>query len=123
VEISQITIDVLKESGWYSGRNQADAFAKSLYNSLEPKWLNTLTTEQEDLLWEKYIAVLNSTDRTKLEKYIFGDESIGLPWCAGYHFGYEIVKSYLKNNPEKNFNDLIETDSDVIFHNSRFYKP
>lgn len=102
---------------------QADAFAKSLYNSLEPKWLNALTSEQEELLWEKYMLVLNSTDRTEHEKYMFGDKSIGLPWCAGYHFGYEIVKSYLKSNPEKNLNDLIETDADVIFYSSRFYKP
>ena len=101
---------------------QADAFAKSLYSSLEPKWLNTLSSEQENLLWEKYMPVLNGTDRTELEKYIFGDESLGLPWCAGYHFGYEIVKSYMKSNPDKNFNDLIETDPEVIYYNSRFYK-
>lgn len=101
---------------------QADAFAKSLYNSLEPKWLNTLTSEQESLFWEKYTKVLNSTDRSENTKYIFGDQSKGLPRCIGYHFGYEIVESYLKNNPEKSFNDVIDIDSDVIFKDSRFYK-
>jgi uncharacterized protein YjaZ len=101
---------------------QADAFARSLYNSLEPKWLDTLTSEQENLLWKKYTLVLDSTDRSQHSKYMFGDKSIGLPWCIGYHFGYEIVKSYLNNNPEKSFNDLIDIDSEVIFTNSRFYK-
>ena len=101
---------------------QADAFARSLYNSLEPKWLDTLTSEQENLLWKKYTLVLDTANRFEHSKYMVGDKSIGLPWCIGYHFGYEIVKSYLNNNPEKSFNDLIDIDSDVIFINSRFYK-
>lgn len=101
---------------------QADAFARSLYSSLQPKWLNILTSEQENLYWEKYILALNSTDRKEHSKYMFGDKLTGLPWCTGYHFGYEIVKSYLENYPEKNYNDLIDIGPDDILRNSRFHK-
>ncbi|WP_026478566.1 DUF2268 domain-containing putative Zn-dependent protease [Alkaliphilus transvaalensis] len=102
---------------------QADAFAKSLYGQLEPQWLNKpLTEERENLYWEKYQQVLDSTDRSLHNGYLFGDESIGLPWCIGYYFGYEIVKSFLRNNPQLSFTELIDIEPDMILNNSRFYK-
>ena len=99
---------------------QAEAFARSLYSSLEPEWLNKLTKKQENLYWDKFVPVLDSVDKSEHSSYMFGDTSIGFPWCAGYYFGYEIVKSYLKDNPQISFNDLIDIEPGVILANSRF---
>lgn len=101
---------------------QADAFAKSLYGQLEPRWLNAITEEQEKSYWSKYLEVLDSTDRSVHNRYLFGDSSIGLPWCIGYYFGYEIVKSYLTNNPEVTYSQLVDTEPYTILNNSRFSK-
>jgi len=101
---------------------QADSYAKSLYGQLEPRWLNTLTEDQEKLYWDKYLHVLDSTDRSEHHSYMFGDSLLGLPWCIGYYFGYEIVKSYLMNNPQVNYSELIDIEPYTILNNSRFSK-
>jgi uncharacterized protein YjaZ len=101
---------------------QADSFACSLYSSLEPKWLSPLTSSEDEKLWRKYSLVLNSTDRSVQERYMFGDKSLGIPWCAGYYFGYKIIKSFLKNNSDIGFDKLINIDSDKILSGSSYCK-
>jgi uncharacterized protein YjaZ len=70
--------------------------------------------------WGK--PALGSTERSEQQSYMFGDASKGLPWCVGYHFGYEIVMPYLSNNPDMSFNELINIEPEVILANSRFNK-
>ncbi|QNO15384.1 hypothetical protein HYG86_11720 [Alkalicella caledoniensis] len=101
---------------------QADAFAKSLYGDLEPKWLSKLSEEEEKLYWSKFIKILESTDKPEHYTYMFGDPSKGLPWCIGYYFGYEIVKSYLLNNPQISYTKLVDIEPCTVLSNSRFFQ-
>lgn len=107
---------------YMTSEGQADAFAKSLYGDLEPKWLSKLSEEEEKLYWSKFIKILESTDKSEHYTYMFGDPSKGLPWCIGYYFGYEIVKSYLLNNPQISYTKLVDIEPGTILSNSRFFK-
>ncbi|WP_040951002.1 DUF2268 domain-containing putative Zn-dependent protease [Gorillibacterium massiliense] len=97
---------------------QADAFAKSLFPDLQPQWLSVLTRSEETDLWDKMKPILYSTDRDDFEKYMFGDEKIGLPWCIGYTFGNLVVNSYLDLHPHVSLTELIAVHPKEILNGS-----
>lgn len=94
---------------------QADAFAKSFCPSLNPKWISQISKEQEKKLWNKYYSkLLNETD-ADYGKYMFGDDEAGIPWCAGYFFGYKIIEYFKKRHPHTTVKEMIEISSEEIF--------
>ncbi|QSF45048.1 DUF2268 domain-containing putative Zn-dependent protease [Paenibacillus tianjinensis] len=97
---------------------QADAFAKSLFPDLQPQWLRTLTESEEIEFWDKIKPILFSTDRHDFDKYMFGDEKSGLPWCVGYIFGNLVVNSYLRSHPQVSFTELIAVHPKEILNES-----
>jgi uncharacterized protein YjaZ len=99
---------------------QADAFAKSLNPNLNPSWISQIATEDEQDLWNKhYSKLLNKTDYD-YSKYMFGDDATGIPWCAGYFFGYKIIDSFKKYYPQIGVKNIIEMSSEEIFAMSRY---
>ncbi|HNX14946.1 MAG TPA: DUF2268 domain-containing putative Zn-dependent protease [Oscillospiraceae bacterium] len=86
---------------------QADVFAKHLFPHLTPQWNQSLDKNTEMQFWEKIKPILFSKDPQIHSKYMFGDESEGLPWCIGYSFGKAIVENYLHKQPDITFSDLI----------------
>ncbi|WP_346847444.1 DUF2268 domain-containing putative Zn-dependent protease [uncultured Clostridium sp.] len=99
---------------------QADAFAKSFNPSLNPKWISQISEEQEEELWNKhYSKLLNYTD-VDYGKYMFGDDEVGIPWCAGYFFGYRIVEYFKRNYPYTSEKEMIEMNSDEIYDMSGY---
>ncbi|KEZ88333.1 hypothetical protein IO99_02675 [Clostridium sulfidigenes] len=99
---------------------QADAFAKSFNQSLNPKWISQISEEQEEELWNKhYSKLLNYTD-VDYGKYMFGDDEEGIPWCAGYFFGYRIVEYFKRNYPYTSEKEMIEMNSDEIYDMSGY---
>lgn len=99
---------------------QADTFAKSLFPDLQPQWLSALTRGEETAFWDKIKPILFSTDRNDFEKYMFGDEKSGLPWCIGYTLGNLMVNSYLSSHPRVSFTELITVHPKVILSGSNF---
>ena len=94
---------------------QADAFAKSLYPTFNPTWISQISKEQEKELWNKYYSkLLNETD-ADYGKYMFGDDEAGIPWCAGYFFGYKIIEYFKKHHPLTSVKEMIEISSEEIF--------
>ncbi len=87
---------------------QADLFAESLFPELTPSWNRPFDSETQARLWGRLKPVLASTDHETYAKFMFGDESDGLPWCMGYSFGRMIVADYMKKNPGLKFPELIE---------------
>lgn len=87
---------------------QADAFALSLNPGLRPKWIFDLTPEQETELWERHYSKIIYSRDADYEKYMFGDPTSGIPWCAGYAFAYKIVNSFIKKHPDITFSELVE---------------
>jgi uncharacterized protein YjaZ len=101
---------------------QADAFAKSLNPKLNPAWISQLPEEQEKELWDKYYSKLLYETDFDYVKYMFGDKAAGIPWCAGYFFGYRIIDSLKKKYPEVDAKSLIEMNSEEIFKMSGYGK-
>lgn len=97
---------------------QADAFAQSLFPHLQPQWLSALTPGDETRLWEETKPILFSTDRNDFDKYMFGDETSGLPWCIGYKFGNLMINGYLRSHPQISFNQLIAVHPKEILNES-----
>ena len=74
---------------------EADSFALELYPELKPQWLFDMTEKEIIDIWEKeYKKMVMSTDADYVS-YMFGNEKMGIPWCAGYAIGYRLVQKYL----------------------------
>lgn len=74
---------------------EADSFALELYPELKPQWLFGMAEKEIDALWKsRYKTIAMSTD-VDYSAYMFGNDEMGIPWCAGYAVGYMIVHKYL----------------------------
>jgi uncharacterized protein YjaZ len=94
---------------------QADAFAKDFYPSLKPKWISQIAKEQEKELWSRcYFGLLNETN-VDYNKYMFGDSKAGIPWCAGYFFGYRVIECFKKQYPLISVKEMIEMKTEAIY--------
>ncbi|MBL4934150.1 hypothetical protein JK636_00090 [Clostridium sp. YIM B02515] len=99
---------------------QADFFAKGFNEALNPTWISQISRQQEEELWNKYYSkLLNETD-VDYVKYMFGDTDAGIPWCAGYFFGYKIIDCFKKRYPKISVKDMIEMNSEEIFTMSNY---
>lgn len=98
---------------------QADVFAERLFPELIPQWNRLKDKNSEEILWEKIKPILFDKDRETHNKFMFGDEKEGLPWCIGYYFGRLIIEDYLRKNKNITFNELINISSMDILQESR----
>ena len=94
---------------------QADFFAESLFPKLIPQWNRPFDGKTETALWERL-----KTDATVHGASLFGDESLGLPWCMGYSLGRAIVGDYMRKHPHMSTIGLIKTPPVDILNGSRF---
>lgn len=101
---------------------EADSFALSLYPELKPKWLFELSEDKEKSLWKDLYSniILEPEQNVDYGKYMFGDESCGIPWCAGYAIGYRIVQQYLKSYSTTTFSQLLEMHPLDIYQKSGY---
>lgn len=101
---------------------QADIFAKSLNPTLNPTWIYQMSKKQEKELWNNhYYKLLYETDFDYI-KYMFGSGEAGIPWCAGYFFGYKIIDSFRKLHPQISVKDMLEMSSEEIFAMSNYHE-
>ncbi|HLI70223.1 MAG TPA: DUF2268 domain-containing putative Zn-dependent protease [Ktedonobacteraceae bacterium] len=82
----------------------AESFAAELYGpEFIGPWVSTLNTEETERSKAIISQALDVTGFDKIRAYIFGDETakqwglpeLGLPHCAGYTIGYQVVQAYL----------------------------
>jgi uncharacterized protein YjaZ len=81
---------------------QADSFARVLFPGLNPMWVRGLTPQQEASLWSEVRPHLHSEDPEDYQRFMFGDQAAGIPWCAGYALGYHLVHIILYKNTCRN---------------------
>lgn len=98
----------------------ADSFALSLYPDLRPGWLFGLSDDTVKRLWREHYSGLVLRTDVNYEKYMFGDEAAGIPWCAGYAVGYRIVQAYMKKFPETTMAALLEMRPADIYEASGY---
>ena len=98
----------------------ADSFALSLYPALRPRWLFDMSENAEKRLWREHYAGLVLRYDVDYPKYMFGDETSGIPWCAGYAIGFRIVQSYLRRHPGTTMAALLEARPVDIYSESGY---
>ncbi|MBK9109220.1 MAG: hypothetical protein IPM92_12865 [Saprospiraceae bacterium] len=81
-------------------------------------------------IWSFFLAqkLLYSSELMKINKYVNpSPNSPGMPENApgrtGSYIGYELVKAYMKNNPDTRLVDLLETDDSQSFLQKSRFKP
>ena len=91
---------------WLVSEGLAESFAAALFGQdLIGPWVSE--TSREDLEGFKSLISqhLSLTGLVKMSPYLYGDEiaqlqgqkPVGLPYAAGYAYGYYLVQTYLKN--------------------------
>lgn len=99
---------------------QADAFAKSLNPILNPSWISQISKKEESELWNKHYSKMLNNRNFDYVKYMFGDDEVGIPWCAGYYYGYKIIDCFKKHYPQISVKHMIEMSSEEIFEMSGY---
>ncbi len=94
---------------------QADSFAKSIYPSLHPAWIEQISENDERELWKMHYADRLKHTEFDYPKYMFGSREDGVPWCAGYFFGYRIIESFRKRFPHIDYKSMLEMDTEEIY--------
>lgn len=96
------------------------------YSNPQLEWCRKNTIE----IWSFFMAqnLLYSSELLKINKYINpSPNSPGMPAEApgrtGAFIGYEIVKSFMKNNPETSISDLLHNTNDQDFFKRAKFKP
>ncbi|MDD6796566.1 MAG: DUF2268 domain-containing protein [Clostridiaceae bacterium] len=72
---------------------------------------------------------LYESDFNKVSSYLYGDEimkmrgvaPIGMPYCAGYACGYDLIKYYLKKTGKSIFEATITSTEDIIKEIKEFW--
>lgn len=75
---------------------EADSFALQLYPNLKPQWLFGMSEAEICDIWEKKYKDIAESTEADYVSYMFGNEEMGIPWCAGYAVGYMLVQKYLQ---------------------------
>ncbi|MBE4909856.1 hypothetical protein IMZ08_17615 [Bacillus luteolus] len=76
---------------------KAVAFAKMIYPDIAKPMLEEIPYEDEKHVWEEVKKDLNSADYKLYDKFLLGDGHI--PPLSNYKVGYQIMKSFLEQNP------------------------
>jgi uncharacterized protein YjaZ len=102
----------------------AENFAAFMYG--EDKvgmWVKNTTEETlNDVIKPAVKENLNNSDFNKLSSFLYGDEimgmrgaePIGMPYCAGYACGYQLIKHYLKKTGKTIFEATVIPTADIL---------
>jgi uncharacterized protein YjaZ len=100
----------------FEGR--ADMFASGLCQDFEVPWTKNLNTIQEKHVWNLIKNEIYEKGHSRINKIMYGTDDI--PFGSGYTIGYNIVKSFKKNNPNYSELDIIDMDPQKIFELSGY---
>lgn len=103
----------------------AESFAQELYGSeqLGP-WVTSMDKEELAYSIEVIGNALDVKGFAEVSSYMFGDEvaskegyqPVGLPFCAGYAVGYEVVQSFMKKTNKSIYEATLSSTDDIIEH-------
>ncbi|AVP65202.1 Zn-dependent protease [Clostridium botulinum] len=110
----------------------AENFAAAMFG--EDKigmWVkNTSKETLENVIKPAIKENINNNDFNKLSSFLYGDEimairgipPIGMPYCAGYACGYQLIKYYLKKTGKTIFEATITPTADILKETEEFWK-
>ncbi len=100
----------------FEGR--ADAFATSLYADVKSPWTTMINSEQEKIVWNKIEGDIFKRGPEIINKVMFGNQDI--PFGSGYTIGFNILKSFKKNNPEYTDKTILDLNPEEILKMSSY---
>ncbi|EPY6431011.1 DUF2268 domain-containing protein [Clostridium sporogenes] len=110
----------------------AENFAAAMFG--EDKigmWVkNTSKETLENVIKPAIKENINNNDFNKLSSFLYGDEimairgipPIGMPYCAGYACGSQLIKYYLKKTGKTIFEATITPTADILKETEEFWK-
>lgn len=78
----------------------ADHFDIEVFGEKPQPWSVAFTLEELDKIRTKAEKEFNNKDYNHFA-WFYGNEELGIPEWAGYSLGFQIIKDYLKRNPDK----------------------
>ena len=100
----------------FEGR--ADMFASELYQDVEVPWTKNLTEAQEKHVWSIIKNEIFEKGHSRINEVMYGTDDI--PFGSGYTIGYDIVRSFKKNNQNYSDLDIIDMNPKKIFELSGY---
>lgn len=99
---------------------KADTFAKNLYPTVHYSYLDPLTGYYEQEGWRTFFENLNSTDASILNEFYYGKRMKGIAEYTTYRIGYQIMESFLKENPNVTIEEWTKMPAEDILLNSKY---
>lgn len=97
----------------------AENFRERVIGGEITPWANSLT-EEEAKKWYVKIKKLLSVEDNELYQDIFTNSKSDYPLWTGYAVGYQLIKSYLKQNPDLSWTQLMSQNTDIILQKVEF---
>jgi len=85
---------------------KADAFAKSVNDSIEVPSTKYITREQEDFVWNMIKTDIDKKGTKRILNVMYGNDDI--PFGSGYAIGYGILNSFKDNNPKNTDLEILD---------------
>jgi uncharacterized protein YjaZ len=97
---------------------KADLFAKEIFpKSHNPFW-DMLDSENEKRIWDLIKPIMNQRNTKTNDRIYYGTRDI--PFGSVYAIGFNILKSFKKNNPEINDAELIDKPPEEVLYLSKY---
>ncbi|MFT4416042.1 DUF2268 domain-containing protein [Fredinandcohnia humi] len=112
------TYNTLLDSMILEGK--ADTFAKSLYPNINIPWIEPLSAQKEKEVWDDLEKNLMSIDQAIIDDYHNGNSIKGIPTWSKNKIGYQIMNSFLENNPTTSIHDWTKLSGEEILLNSKY---
>lgn len=98
----------------------AEHFREKVIGGKKAPWSLALNKESAKKIFSKIKKFLNSKNTKLYYSLFFGNKEY--PIWAGYSLGYQIIKSFLENNPNLGWPKIIRLSPKQILENSNFIK-
>jgi uncharacterized protein YjaZ len=99
---------------------KADTFAKMLYPNVNVPWVEPLTGYSEEQGWKLFMENLDSFDTGLWYEFYKGNHYKGLDMWSNYKIGYQIMQSFLEENPDVSVEEWTKMSAKDILIKSKY---
>lgn len=102
----------------FEGR--ADSFAHIIYPEISAPWTEPLSEETTAIVIEELRKNANSTSIKIYMDFFNGNSAKGIPLWSDYKVGYQIIQSYIENNPDTSVSKWTRLSSKDLLQHSKY---
>jgi len=109
----------------------AESFAAELYGKeLIGPWVTSTSSEQLEEIKPIISSQLQLTGMAEMAPYLYGDEiaeiqgqiPVGMPYAAGYAYGYHLIQAYLKKTGKSIIEATVTPTEEILEATKDFWK-